>query len=102
VVRAKNSVVKRKKQGQIYKGHFLFSTGFVLLPVFILAGIYFVPKQTPMSFAKRAIFLLLLLVASAGSFAQNRDSLLRLYNNETIRRHGSNFQKGGNRLLLVI
>ncbi len=45
------------------------------------------------------LFLLISLIIAIGSFAQYRDSVLRLYNNETIRRHGGNFQKGANRLL---
>ncbi len=51
-----------------------------------------------MSFSKHAFFFVLFFAAAYSSFAQNRDSLLRLYNNETIRRFGSNFQKGSDRL----
>jgi hypothetical protein len=45
--------------------------------------------------------LLVLLFCSAGSaaLAQSRDSLVKLYDNQTLSRSGSFFQKGGQRLL---
>lgn len=48
---------------------------------------------------RQSFFLCLLFLLSVTfSFGQNRDSLLRLYNNQTIFRYGSNFQKGTDRL----
>jgi hypothetical protein len=65
---------------------------------FIVAGSYFASKHSYMSFSKQAFLFFLFIIAAFSSYAQNRDSLLRLYNNETIRRFGGNFQKGSDRL----
>ena len=51
-----------------------------------------------MTACKPVLFCFFLLFAATFSFSQNRDSLLRLYNNQTIYRYGSNFQKGTDRL----
>lgn len=49
--------------------------------------------------ARQCFFLCSFFVFSTTlSFGQNRDSLLRLYNNHTISRYGNNFQKGTDRL----
>ena len=50
-----------------------------------------------MTTAKAILFVLFLLIAPE-SFGQQRDSLLRLYNSQTISRFGTNFVKGGQRL----
>lgn len=47
---------------------------------------------------KNFLFGFLFFLSAFGANGQNRDSLLRLYNSQTITRFGNNFQKGGDRL----
>lgn len=51
-----------------------------------------------MTARRRFFFFLFFVFSITFSFGQNRDSLLRLYNNQTIFRYGNNFQKGTDRL----
>jgi hypothetical protein len=51
-----------------------------------------------MTACKPVLFCFFFLFATTIALGQNRDSLLRLYNNQTIYRYGSNFQKGTDRL----
>lgn len=51
-----------------------------------------------MTFWKKCFFLFLFVLTGTVSVAQQNDSLLRLYNNQTITRYGSNFRMGTERL----
>lgn len=46
----------------------------------------------------RSVFCILMLTMSLASYAQNKDTLKKLYINETIYRYGKNFMKGTERL----
>lgn len=51
-----------------------------------------------MATGKGILLGILFFFSATLAFSQNRDSLLRLYNNQTIYRFGNNFQKGTERL----
>jgi hypothetical protein len=62
------------------------------------AETYLAAKHDAMTTCKPVFCCFFLLFTATIAMGQSRDSLLRLYNNQTIYRYGNNFQKGTDRL----